>query len=169
MTVDDDDNATEPAPAPRPVRRRRGRSRAVGNAVAGAFLALAVLFALGVVATYFMRDRTANSSGMETVTVTPSAKAGGADGRFFSALASYGISDNGNESMRQRYLEFGHHVCFSLLPPRPQTLDSTIDDVMNTENKDASSGNPWAPPFTRDDAARVARAAVDAYCPTVPR
>ncbi len=168
MAVDGDNAPTESEPAPRPFRRQPGRSRAVGNAIAGASLALAVLFALGVVATYFMRDRTAMSSGPQTVTVTPSAKAAGADGRYFTALSSYGLSDKGNESMRQRYLEFGHHVCFSLLPPRPQTLESTIDDIMATENKDASSGNPWAPPFTHDDAARVARAAVDAYCPDVP-
>lgn len=169
MTVEDDSAPIESVPDQRPKRRRGARSKMFGNALAGAFLALAVLFALGVVATYFMRDRTATSTGTQTVTVTPSSKLGAADGRFFSSLAIYGISDNGNEAVRQRFMEFGHHTCFSLLPPKPQTLDSTVTGIMTAENQDVAAGSPWSPQFTRDDAEHLAQAAIGAYCPTVAK
>jgi hypothetical protein len=145
----------------------------VGNVIGAAFLAMAILFALGVVATYFLRDRTASSAGIQTVTVTPTPKApvpgDGADGRFFSSLAIYGIADNGNDAVRQRFMEFGHHTCFSLLPPQAQALDSTVSDIMAAENKDVASGSPWSPQFTHDDAEHLAQAAIGAYCPNAPR
>ncbi len=169
MTVEDNSAPTESVPDQRPKPRRLPRSRVFGNLVAAAFLALAVLFALGVVATYFMRDRTATSPGPQTVTITPSPKTSLADGRFFSALAIYGISDHGNEAVRQRFMEFGHHTCFSLLPPRPQTLDSTVSGIMTAENQDVASGNQWSPQFTHDDAEHLAQAAIGAYCPDVPK
>jgi hypothetical protein len=169
MTVEDESASLGSAPDQRPKPRWPRRSKVFGNAVAGAFLALAVLFALGVVATYFMRDRTATSPGPQTVTLTPSPKAGAADGRFFSSLAIYGISDNGNEAVRQRFMEFGHHTCFSLLPPHPQTLDSTVNGIMTAENQDVASGSPWSPQFTHDDAEHLAQAAIGAYCPNVTR
>lgn len=168
MTVEDDSAPMESVPDQRPKRRRSARPKAFGNAIGGAFLALAVLFALGVVATYFMRDRTATSAGPQTVTVTPSAK-GAADSRFFSSLAIYGISDNGNEAVRQRFMEFGHHTCFSLLPPKPQTFDSTVSGIMTAENQDVASGSPWSPQFTRDDAEHLAQAAIGAYCPNAKK
>ncbi|MGO8771193.1 MAG: DUF732 domain-containing protein [Mycobacterium sp.] len=168
MTVEDDSAPIESVPDRRPKPRRSPRPRAFGNIVAGAFLALAVLFALGVVATYFMRDRTATSTGPQTVTVTASPK-GAADGRFFSSLAIYGISDNGNEAVRQRFMEFGHHTCFSLLPPHPQTLDSTVSGIMTAENQDVASGSPWSPQFTHDDADHLAQAAIGAYCPNAAK
>lgn len=176
MTVEDNSAPTESVPRPIPRPRRATRSKVLGNVIAAAFLAMAVLFALGVVATYFLRDRTASSPGPQTVTVTPSPKASapgapgdGADGRFFSSLAIYGIADNGNEAVRQRFMEFGHHTCFSLLPPHAQTLDSTVSDIMAAENKDVASGSPWSPQFTRDDAEHLAQAAIGAYCPNAPR
>ncbi|CPR13240.1 hypothetical protein BN971_04549 [Mycobacterium bohemicum DSM 44277] len=169
MTVEDNSAPTESVPRPRPRTRTAARSKLLGNVVAAAFLALSVLFALGVVATYFLRDRTATSPGPQTVTVTPKASAGPADGRFFSSLAIYGISDNGNEAVRQRFMEFGHHTCFSLLPPRPQTLDATVSGIMAAENQDVAAGSPWSPQFTHDDAEHLAQAAIGAYCPDVPK
>ncbi len=172
MTVEDNSPPIEWVPRPQPRRMHRNRSKRVGNVIAAGFLALAVLFALGVVATYFLRDRTAMSSGPQTVTVTPSPKGpppgDGADGRFFSSLAIYGIADNGNEAVRQRFMEFGHHTCFVLMPPRPQTLDSTVDDILASVNRDVASGNSWSPHFTRDDAEHLTQAAIGAYCPSVP-
>ena len=171
MTVEDDSAPTESVPRPVPPLRRPPRSKVLGNVIAAALLAMAVLFALGVVATYFLRDRTASSPGPQTVTVTPSPKGSGPgdgpDGRFFSSLAIYGIADNGNEAVRQRFMEFGHHTCFSLMPPRPQTIDATAGDIMAAENKDVTSGSPWSPRFTHDDAEHLAQAAIGAYCPNV--
>lgn len=169
MTVEDNTAPTESVPDQRPQPRRPPRSKAVGNVVAAAFLALAVLFALGVVAIYFLRDRTASSPGPQTVTVTSSPKGGPADGRFFSSLAIYGISANGNEAVRQRFMEFAHHTCFSLLPPRPQTFDSTVSGIMAAENQDFAAGSPWSPQFTHDDAEHLAQAAIGAYCPDLPK
>ena len=173
MTVEDNSASIESVPRPQPPLRRPPRSRNFGNVVAAAFLAMAVLFALGVVATYFLRDRTATSPGPQTVTVTGSPKGSppgdGADGRFFSSLAIYGIADNGNEAVRQRFMEFGHHACFSLLPPRPQPLDSTVSDIMAAENRDVASGDAWSPQFTRDDAEHLAQSAIGAYCPNVQK
>jgi len=173
MTVEDNSPPIESVPRPQPRPIRRDRSNAVGNVIGAGFLALAVLFALGVVATYFLRDRTASSPGPQTVTITPSPKSAaageGADGRFFSSLALYGIADNGNDAVRQRFMEFGHHTCFALMPPRPQTLDSTIGDILAAENKDVASGNAWSPQFTHDDAEHLAQAAIGAYCPNLPK
>lgn len=179
MTVEDDSAPIESVPRPQPLPRRQPRSNAVGNVIAAGILAMAVLFALGVVATYFLRDRTASSPGPQTVTVTPTTSgstqvdgadgADGADGRFFSALATYGIADNGNEAVRQRFMEFGHHACFALLPPQPHTLDSTASDIMAAENRDVASGNPSSPRFTHDDAEHLTQAAIGAYCPNLPK
>jgi Protein of unknown function (DUF732) len=173
MTVEDNSPPVESVPDPRPRPRpiRRARSKAAGNVIAAGFLALAVLFALVVGATYFLRDRTATSS-PQTVTVTPpipAAAGEGADGRFFSSLALYGIADNGNEAVRQRFMEFGHHTCFVLMPPRPQTLDSAISDILAAENRDVGSGSTWSPQFTPDDAEHLAQAAIGAYCPNLPK
>ncbi|BBX65948.1 hypothetical protein MSAS_51220 [Mycobacterium saskatchewanense] len=171
MTVGDNSAPVGSVPRPQPRPVRPPPSRNLGNVVAAVFLAMAVLFALGVVATYFLRDRTATSPGPQTITVTPGPKGSGdgADGRFFSSLAIYGIADNGNDAVRQRFMEFGHHTCFSLLPPHPQALDSTVTDIMTAENQDVASGSPWSPQFTHDDAEHLAEAAIGAYCPSVSR
>jgi hypothetical protein len=55
------------------------------------------------------------------------------------------------------------------MPPRPQTLDSTIGDILAAENKDVASGNAWSPQFTHDDAEHLAQAAIGAYCPNLPK
>ncbi|WP_197283797.1 DUF732 domain-containing protein [Mycobacterium sp. Marseille-P9652] len=172
--VDEDNSPSiESVPRPQPRPRRRTQSTVVGNVIAAGFLALAVLFALGVVATYFLRDRTATSPGPQTVTITPSAistpAADSADARFFSSLAAYGITDNGSEAQRQRYMEFAHHACFALMPPRPQTLDSTVTDILAAENRDVTSGTPSSPQFTREDAQHLTQAAIGAYCPNLPK
>jgi Protein of unknown function (DUF732) len=172
MTVEDNSPPIEAVPRPQPRPIRRARSKAVGNLIAAAFLALAVLFALVVGATYFLRDRTATST-PQTVTVTPSpmpaSARDGADGRFFSSLALYGIADNGNEAVRQRFMEFGHHTCFVLMPPQPQTLDAAVSDILAAENRDVGSGTTWSPQFTPDDAEHLAQAAIGAYCPNLPQ
>jgi hypothetical protein len=131
------------------------------------------LAGLSAVADYLLKDRTASSAALQTVTVTASPKssapADGADHVFLSTLATYGITDNGTEAVRQRFLEFGHHTCFSLLPPRPQPLDATLDKILAAENQDVAAGDPWSPQFTRDDAEHLAQAAIGAYCPNVPK
>jgi hypothetical protein len=116
-----------------------------------------------------LKDRTATSTAPQTLTVTASPKApiqaDGADSVFLSALGTYGIKDNGTEAVRQRYMEFGHLTCFSLMPPRPQPLESTVNTILTTENQDVAAGNPWSPTFTHDDAEHLAEAAIGAYCP----
>jgi hypothetical protein len=84
-----------------------------------------------------------------------------------STLATYGIADNGTDAVRQRFMEMGHHV--SLLPPRPQPLDSTVNNIEAFENQDVAAGDPWSPKLTHDDAAHLAQAAIGAYCPDVPK
>ncbi len=92
----------------------------------------------------------------------------GPDRAFLSALASYNIPDHG-EATRQRFMEFGHHVCFSLLPPRPQSLESTVNYIVDTENQDVAKGDPWAQRLTLEDAEHMAQAAISAYCPNAVR
>ncbi|ORW60815.1 hypothetical protein AWC20_07695 [Mycobacterium parmense] len=136
-------------------------------------VALIALFGLGLLAAYSLRDRTASSPAPQTLTVTATPKtpnpADAPDNRFLAALASYGIADNGTESVRQRFMEFGHHTCFTLLPPKPQPLAATVSTILTEENNDVVAGNPWSPKFTYDDAEHLAQAAIGAYCPDVPR
>ena len=173
MTIEDRNVPTGSEPQRQPRRARSSGSKPIGVIVVSAAVAVLAMAGLSAVADYALRDRTASSSLPQTVTVTGSpetrAPAEGADGQFLTALASYGIADNGTEAIRQRYMEFGHHACFMLLPPRPQPLDSTVDDILTAENKDDAAGDPWAPPFSRDDAEHLARAAIIAYCPNVPK
>jgi hypothetical protein len=164
---------SRPPPRPRPRPTRLPGARPIGLIIGSAAIAVLALAGLSAVADYALRDRTASSPSPPTVTVTGSpnarAQAEGADGQFLSALASYGIADNGTEAIRQRYMEFGHHTCFMLMPPRPQPLDSTVDNILAAENQDVAAGDPWAPKFTRDDAEHLARAAIIAYCPSVEK
>ncbi|ORA83792.1 DUF732 domain-containing protein [Mycobacterium malmoense] len=153
---------------PRPARPPG--SKAIGVIVLATAIALAALVGLSAVADYFLRDRTASSSALQTVTVTASRKASapadGADSRFLSMLTNYGITDNGIEGVRQRFMEFGHHTCFSLLPPTPEPLDSTVNDILAAENQDVTAGSPR---FTHDDAEHLAQAAIGAYCPSAQK
>ena len=169
MTVDDSDAPAAPAPGPVSRRARPSWSRPLGAVLAAATVAIAALGGLGLVAAYFLRDKTASSPAPQTVTVTRSPKApvpaDGADGIFLSSLSTYGIADNGTEAVRQRFMEFAHHTCFTLMPPKPQPLDSTVNYILTTENQDAAAGSPWSPTFTHDDADHLAQAAINAYCP----
>ncbi|MDD4867849.1 MAG: DUF732 domain-containing protein [Mycobacterium sp.] len=172
MTMEDNDLPPEPV-SYQPPRQRPSWSKSVGALVVSVSTAVAVLLGLSAVGVYFLQDKTASAPSPQTVTVTTSPKAttpaDGADGRFLAALATYGISDNGTEAVRQRFMEFGHHTCFSLLPPKPQPLDSTVANIVTAENQDNDAGDPWAPTFTRDDARNLTQAAIDAYCPNVAK
>jgi Protein of unknown function (DUF732) len=171
MTIEDRDVPTGPAVRKQPARsaRRPSRLRPFGIIVAAAAIAVAALAGLSAVADYALRDRTATGPAPPTMTITASAKpfgsAGGADGVFLSTLAGYNIPDHG-EASRQRFMEFGHHVCFTLLPPRPQPLEATVNYVLITENQDVAKGDPWAQRFTFEDAENLAQAAIKAYCPS---
>jgi hypothetical protein len=119
------------------------------------------------------RDKTATSPGPQTVTVSASTAAtfpaDGADAQFVSTLDSYGITDNGKEAIRQRFMELGHHSCFLLLPPRPQSLELTVSNILSAQSQDMAAGNPWPERFTHDDAEHLVRAAIDAYCPNAKK
>jgi hypothetical protein len=173
MTIEGSNVPTGSEPHRRPLPARRSAARPVGIIVVAAVIAIAALGGLSAVADYLLRDRTASSTALQTVTVTASPKssspADGADRLFLTTLATYGITDNGTEAVRQRFMEFGHHTCFSLLPPRPQPLDSTLDTILADENQDIAAGDPWSPRFTHDDAEHLAQAAIGAYCPNVPK
>ena len=158
-------------------RRRRPLSGASSWSNAGVIIfaisvAIAALAGLSGVGVYFLRDKTASTPRPQTVTVTatPTASPGsdGADGLFLSTLATYGIADNGAVAVRQRFIEFGHHTCFSLLPLRPQPWDSAVNDILAAENQDVDAGDRLAPKFTHDDAEHLALAAIGAYCPNAP-
>ncbi|ORA68568.1 hypothetical protein BST25_22005 [Mycobacterium heidelbergense] len=140
--------------------------------MAAAF-AVTVLAGLSGVGIYLSRDKTATSPGPQTITVSASTRAAnpadGADGLFLSTLTSYGIADNGAEAVRQRFMELGHHTCFLLLPPRPQSLESTVGNILAAENHDIAAGNPSSPRFTHDDAEHLAQAAITAYCPNASK
>ena len=173
MTIEGSNVPTGSEPHRQPRRVRRPEPKPIGIIIVGAVIAIAALAGLSAVADYLLRDRTASSAALQTVTVTASSKASaaadGADRLFLTTLATYGITDNGTEAVRQRFMEFGHHTCFSLLPPRPQPLDSTLDNILAAENQDVAAGDPWSPRFTRDDAEHLAQAAIGAYCPNVPK
>jgi hypothetical protein len=172
MTIEDSDVPTGSRPHKQPRPARPAESKPVGIIVVAAAVAVAALAGLSAVGVYFSRDKTASSSTPPTVTVTASPNtpvpADGADRLFLSTLATYGITDNGKEAVRQRFMEFGHHTCFLLLPPRPQSLDSTVTNILADENQDIG-GDPSSPRFTHDDAAHLAQAAIGAYCPNVPK
>jgi hypothetical protein len=173
MTVEDHDVPIRSEPPKRRRRARKSVAKPFGIIVVAAVIAVAALAGLSAVADYALRDRTASSVGPQTVTLSasskPQAPANGADGQFLSALASYNIPDNGTEAFRQRFLEFGHHTCFELLPPRPQPLAETVNNIFTTENQDAAKGDPWAPRFTYDDAENLVQAAINAYCPNASK
>ena len=170
MTIEDRDVPTGSALRKQPARSARSsRLRPFGIIVIAAVVAVGALAGLSAVADYALRDRTATLPGPPTMTVTASQKgpggAGGADGVFLAALAGYNIPDHG-EAVRQRFMEFGHHVCFALLPPRAQPLDAAVDYVLKTENQDLAKGGPWTQRFSYEDAENLAQAAIKAYCPS---
>jgi hypothetical protein len=170
MTIEDSDVPTGSKPLVRPRRTRASRAKPFGVIVAAAAIAIAVLGTLSAVADYALKDRSAASPAAPTVTLTASSKApalaDGADGLFLTTLASYNIPDNGTDAFRQRVMEFGHHACYALLPPRPQPLAKTVSDILASENQDAAKGDPWAPRLTYDDAEHLVQAAIRAYCPS---
>jgi hypothetical protein len=173
MTIEDRNVPTGAEPHKQPRPARPPRENPVGIIIVAAAISLVALAGLSAVADYFLRDRTASSPAPPTVTLSASSKAptpaDGADSLFLSTLASYGIPDNGTEAARQRFMEFGHHICFSLLPPRPQPLAATVDSIMASENQDVDKGDPWALRFTHDDAEHLAQAAIGAYCPNAQK
>jgi hypothetical protein len=132
--------------------------------------ALAALISVGV---YLSRDKTATSPGPQTVTISASSAAtspaDGPDAQFLSTLDSYGITDDGKEAIRQRFMELGHHSCFLLLPPRPQSLELTVSNILAAQSQDMAAGNPWPKRFTHDDADHFAQAAIGAYCPNAKK
>ena len=190
MTVEDSDIPTgsvpdnPPAPHHPPVTHHspvthhpppipsRSRPNPLGVLVAAAIVALAGVAAIASVGIYLSRDRTASSPAAQTVTVTKSPKiptsADGADGVFLSSLANYGIADNGSEAVRQRFMEFGHQTCFSLLLPQPRPLETMINNILAAENQDLAA-DPWAPHFSHDDAEHLALAAIGAFCPNAQK
>jgi hypothetical protein len=145
------------------------RQTPVGVLIGGAALAVAALAGLISVGVYLSRDKTAMSPGPATVTISASgaatAPADGADAQFLSTLDSYGITDSGKAAIRQRFMELGHHTCFLMLPPRPEPLESTVNNILAAQNQDKAAGNPWPTRFGHDDALHLAQAAVAAYCP----
>jgi Protein of unknown function (DUF732) len=173
MTVEGRDVPASSAPdhLRRPVTRSRRTS--IWVFVMAVVVAVAALAGLSAVGTYLSRDKTATSPGPQTVTVSAStrakAPADGADAQFLSMLVGYGIPDNGNEATRQRFMELAHHTCFLLLPPRPQSLESTVSNILTAQSQDIAAANPWPKRFTHDDADHLVRAAIGAYCPNVPQ
>ena len=133
MTIEDSDVPAEPTPTPpptpvarpRPTPKRPSRARPFGIIIVAAVIAVAALAGLSAIADYALKDRTAQSPTAPTVTLTASsqapAQAAGADGLYLSTLGSYNIPSNGSDATRQRFMEFGHHACYSLLP-RPLPL-----------------------------------------------
>jgi hypothetical protein len=171
MTIEDSDVPAESTPVarPRPTPTRGSRARPFGIIIVAAVIAVAALAGLSAVADYALKDRTASSPAAPTVTLTASsvapALADGADGLYMSTLGSYNIPNNGTDATRQRFMEFGHHACYSLLPPRPQPFDKTVQDIFTAANQDAAKGDPWAPKLTYDDAENLVHSAIKAYCP----
>ena len=171
MTIEDSDVPAESTPVarPQPARARPSRLRPFGIIVVAAVIAVAALAGLSAVADYALKDRTAQSPTAPTVTLTASSQApalaDGADGLYMSTLGSYNIPNNGTDATRQRFMEFGHHACYSLLPPRPQPFDKTVQDLFTAANQDAAKGDPWAPKLSYDDAENLVHSAIKAYCP----
>ena len=169
MTLGEGDIPTGSEPRVQPRPARRSRARPFGIIVVAAAIAVAALAGLSAVADYALKDRTASNSAPATVTLTASPKApalaDGADGLYLSTLGSYNIPNNGTDATRQRFMEFGHHACYSLLPPRPQTFDKTVQDLFTAANQDAAKGDPWAPKLSYDDAENLVHSAIKAYCP----
>jgi hypothetical protein len=174
MTVEGRDVPTGSVPHHHPRPAAKSRQTPVGVLVVAAAIAVAALAGLISVGVYLSRDKTATSPGPQTVTISASstaatAPADGADAQFLSTLDSYGITDNGKAAIRQRFMELGHHTCFLLLPPRPQSLDLTVSNILSAQTQDIAAGNPWPKRFTHDDAEHLAQAAIGAYCPNAHR
>lgn len=157
-------------PARRAAQSRQTTVAVLVGAATVAVVALAGLISVGV---YLSRDKTATSPGPQTVTISASsaaiAPADGADAQFLSTLDSYGITDNGKAAIRQRFMELGHHSCFLLLPPRPQSLELTVSNILGAQAQDTAAGNQWPKRFTHDDAEHLAQAAIGAYCPSAAK
>jgi hypothetical protein len=173
MTVEGRDVPTGSAPQHLPRSLRRSRQTPAGVLVAAAAFAAAALAGLISVGVYLSRDKTATSPGPQTVTISASSAAvspaDGADAQFLSMLNSYGITDNGKAAIRQRFMELGHHTCFLLLPPRPQSLELTVNNILSAQDQDNAAGNRWPKRFTHDDAQHLAQSAVAAYCPSAQK
>lgn len=173
MTVEGRDIPNGSVPHRPPRRPVQPRQAPVAVLVGAATLAVAALAGLISVGVYLSRDKTAMSPGPQTVTISPSAAAiapaDGADAQFLSTLDSYGITDNGKAAIRQRFMELGHHTCFLLLPPRPQSLELTVSNILDAQTQDTAAGNLWPKRFTHDDAEHLAQAAVGAYCPSAAK
>lgn len=167
MTAEGPDVPRPPRPA---IRSRQTPAAVLVGAAALAVAALAGLISVGV---YLSRDKSAISPGPQTVTINPStvamAPADGADAQFLSTLNNYGITDNGKQAIRQRFMELGHHTCFLLLPPRPQSLELTVTNILDAQTQDIAAGNRWPKRLTHDDAEHLAQAAVGAYCPNAAK
>jgi hypothetical protein len=172
MTIEDSGVPTGSTPLARP-RPKGSRLRPFGIIIVAAVIAVGALAGLSAVADYALKDRTASSPGAPTVTLTASSKApalaDGADGLYLSTLASYNIADNGTDAFRQRFMEFGHHACYELLPPRPQPFDKTVQDIFTAAKQDVDKGDPWAPRLTHEDAENLVHSAIKAYCPGAPQ
>ncbi|WP_082969104.1 DUF732 domain-containing protein [Mycobacterium sp. E2699] len=173
MTVEGRDVPTGSVPhhVTRPTRRSKQTPAAVLiGAAAFAAAALAGLISVGV---YLSRDKTAMSPGPQTVTISASSAAmspaDGADAQFLSMLNGYGITDNGKAAIRQRFMELGHHTCFLLLPPRPQSLELTVGNILSAQDQDSAAGNRWPKRLSHDDAEHLAQSAVAAYCPSAQK
>jgi len=169
MTVEGRGVRTGSVPHHKPRSGGQTRQTPVGVLIAAAGLAVAALAGLISVGVYLSRDKSAMSPGPQTVTISASSAAtgpaDGADAQFLSTLDSYGITDNGKAAIRQRFMELGHHTCFLMLPPRPEPLESTVNNILAAQNQDIAVGNAWPKRFTHDDAVHLAQAAVVAYCP----
>jgi hypothetical protein len=66
-------------------------------------------------------------------------------------------------------MELGHHTCFLLLPPRPQSLELTVNNILSAQDQDTAAGNRWPQRLTRDDAEHLAQSAITAYCPSAQK
>jgi hypothetical protein len=169
MTVEGRGVRTGSVPHHKPGSGSQTRQTPVGVLIAAAGLAVAALAGLISVGVYLSRDKSAMSPGPQTVTISASSAAtgpaDGADAQFLSTLDRYGITDNGKAAIRQRFMELGHHSCFLMLPPRPEPLESTVNNILAAQNQDIAVGNAWPKRFTHDDAVHLAQAAVVAYCP----
>lgn len=105
---------------------------------------------------------------VRTVSTTTTIPAATPDQVFMKELHKHGILDAGVEATKHRFMEYAHHGCFNLLPPRPQTWDEVVATIVARENADvALHENPDQPPFTAADGDALLRAAVMVYCPQV--
>lgn len=134
---------------------------AIALAAVAGIAALTSMFFLGV----HLRNGSPAAPAVTPTAVTateapqPEPRVPTVDEAFLASLKDHGISSD-SIAVQQRWMEFGHHVCWSLAPPNSQSVAALTAAMVNANNN--HSGD--MPQFSMEDATNLVLAATMAYC-----